>query len=70
MQQIFNETFRDFDLISRKKFNSCTSILDKPSDFEKISRVKRWEYVDNPVIGTCRLCGYRGFVNHPCIGLY
>jgi hypothetical protein len=32
--------------------------------------VRSWVPVVNPVIGTCRHCGYRGLVDRPVIGCY
>jgi len=39
-------------------------------DAYKISQVKTWVNVNNPIFGTCRHCGHRGLVDDPCIGLY
>lgn len=60
----FNEVCRQESEDSRQR------MLDIILEVEKIKQVKDWVYVTNPVIGTCRNCGHRGFVNDPCIGLY
>lgn len=63
---IFNTSYDVFRPYKPKKLryplNSC--------DIAKIHRVKKWAYLANPVIGTCRYCGYRGFVKNPVVGLY
>lgn len=55
------------------------SLVQKPAplikvtrreDAEKISRVAYWKYLDNPVVGTCRICGNRGLVDDPAVGIY
>ena len=39
-------------------------------DAAKLARVDHWVGVENPVIATCRCCGYRGLVDKPEIGIY
>lgn len=57
-------------------YSSCSQSPSKslsyytPSDAFKLSKVKTWAYVDNPVSAECRCCGHTGLVNNPCIGLY
>jgi len=43
---------------------------DTVEDLEKDLAVKLWVKVSNPVIATCRHCGYCGHVDDPVIGLY
>jgi hypothetical protein len=43
--------------------------IPKPDYHPLEHRVKCWLHVANPVEGTCRCCGHRGYVNNPVIGL-
>lgn len=45
-------------------------MLDIILESDKAKEVKEWIFVDNPVVGTCRHCGKRDFVDRPRIGLY
>ncbi|MFH1072236.1 MAG: hypothetical protein V1743_02290 [Nanoarchaeota archaeon] len=44
--------------------------IPKSEDYTKLSKVRSWMNIDNPVYGTCRHCGHRGLVDSPSIGLY
>lgn len=44
--------------------------LDTFVDSWKDTHVTSWIRVSNPVIATCRACGYRGHCDEPTIGLY
>lgn len=43
---------------------------DTIQDFIKMSLVDSWIKVFNPVVASCKCCGYRGCVSNPTIGLY
>ena len=61
----------DFNGVCRQDFeDSRQRMLDIILEVEKVKRVKEWIFVDNPVVGTCRHCGKRDFVDRPRIGLY
>jgi len=60
--------FSKFNINNYQKSSRSSYITSK--DIYKLSRVKKWVNVSNPVFGTCRKCGHRGLVNSPCIGLY
>ena len=68
----FHDTFDDLSKSFRVKTRPINyfAFHDTFDDLCKSFRVKTWMDVDNPVIASCRCCGYRGFVDDPTIGIY
>ncbi len=70
------ETEIRLDLDSGPKFDFGKSLREarkKELDFQDMLKTLnpgKWVNVQNPVIGTCRNCGHRGFVSDPSIYLY